>query len=78
MVEDVSALPTKPITVNGQNIRTGTINYADGNNYAVHYMPNGKTILNIEALETTDPNYVLACCLSTGRAHGTNQVSKAV
>ena len=75
LVEDVSALPTKPITVNGQNIRTGTINYADGNNYAVHYMPNGKTILNIEALETTDPNYVLACCLSTGRAHGTNQYS---
>lgn len=66
MTDDISKLETKIETLNGKNYKTVQLKSDTQMGIATHRMPNGNAILNVEALEITDPNAILCIGLKGG------------
>lgn len=68
LVDDLSmALPTQKVVINGRKIKVAQMAKATDLGIATHRFPKDETILNIEALEITDPNMILCIGLKDGK-----------
>lgn len=72
LVDDLSkTIPTEEVLINGRKIKVATMSKTTNLGIATHRFPGDETILNIEALEITDPNMIL-CVGLKGGSHNLN------
>ena len=71
LVDDISKLPYKEEVFNGKTYKIIEIESENSLGISTHRIPNGDSIINIEALEVTNPNELL-CVGTKGGAKGIN------
>lgn len=64
LTNDLSTLPTSETIINGKKVKIAKVNKDTELSVATHRIPDPKAVLNIQALEITDPNEIL--CIGLG------------